>query len=118
MEFHQLRYVCAIAETGSFSRAAERCHVAQPSLSQQVLKLEEDLGAKLFDRLGRSVRLTEAGRAFLPHARSILHQMEAARAGIEDQAHRRSRQRGRRRHSHHCAVSYPALHRRLRKKIS
>lgn len=84
MEFHQLRYVCAIAETGSFSRAAERCHVAQPSLSQQVLKLEEDLGSRLFDRLGRSVRLTEAGRAFLPHARSILHQMEAARTGVED----------------------------------
>jgi LysR family hydrogen peroxide-inducible transcriptional activator len=82
MEFHQLRYVCAIAETGSFSRAAERCHVAQPSLSQQVLKLEEDLGAKLFDRLGRSVRLTEAGRAFLPHARSILHQMDAARTDV------------------------------------
>lgn len=84
MEFNQLRYVCAIAETGSFSRAAEHCHVAQPSLSQQVLKLEEDLGAKLFDRLGRSIRLTEAGRAFLPHARSILHQMEAARTGVED----------------------------------
>jgi LysR family hydrogen peroxide-inducible transcriptional activator len=84
MEFHQLRYVCAIADTGSFSRAAERCHVAQPSLSQQVQKLEEDLGAKLFDRLGRSVRLTEAGRAFLPHARSILQQMEAARSGVED----------------------------------
>ncbi len=63
MEFHQLRYVCAIEETGSFSRAAERCQIAQPSLSQQVLKLEEDLGIKLFDRLGRSVRLTEAGRA-------------------------------------------------------
>jgi len=84
MEFHQLRYVCAIADTGSFSRAAERCHVAQPSLSQQVLKLEEDLGSRLFDRLGRSIRLTEAGRAFLPHARSILQQMEAARTGVED----------------------------------
>jgi LysR family transcriptional regulator, hydrogen peroxide-inducible genes activator len=84
MEFHQLRYVCAIAETGSFSRAAERCQVAQPSLSQQVLKLEEDLGAKLFDRLGRSVRLTEAGRAFLPHARSILSQMETARSSVTD----------------------------------
>ena len=83
MEFNQLRYVCAIAETGSFSRAAEHCHVTQPSLSQQVLKLEEDLGAKLFDRLGRSVRLTEAGRAFLPHARAILHQIEAARTGVE-----------------------------------
>src|SRR5271170_3912474 len=84
MEFQQLKYVCAIADTCSFSRAAERCHVAQPSLSQQVLKLEEDLGSRLFDRLGRSVRLTEAGRAFLPHARSILQQMEAARTGVED----------------------------------
>jgi LysR family hydrogen peroxide-inducible transcriptional activator len=84
MEFHQLRYVCAIAETGSFSRAAERCQIAQPSLSQQVLKLEKDLGAKLFDRLGRSVRLTEAGRAFVPHARSILEQMDAARLSVAD----------------------------------
>jgi LysR family hydrogen peroxide-inducible transcriptional activator len=84
MEFHQLRYVCAIAETGSFSRAAERCQVAQPSLSQQVLKLEEDLGAKLFDRLGRSIRLTEAGRAFLPHARSILHHVESARSSVAE----------------------------------
>ena len=84
MEFHQLRYVCAIAETGSFSRAAERCQIAQPSLSQQVLKLEEDLGTRLFDRLGRSVRLTEAGRAFLPHARSILSQMETARSSVTD----------------------------------
>jgi LysR family transcriptional regulator, hydrogen peroxide-inducible genes activator len=84
MEIHQLRYVCAIGETGSFTRAAERCQVAQPSLSQQVLKLEKDLGAKLFDRLGRSIRLTEAGRAFLPHARSILQQMEAARSSVAD----------------------------------
>jgi len=84
MEFHQLRYVCAIAETGSFSRAAERCQIAQPSLSQQVLKLEEDLGTRLFDRLGRSVRLTEAGRAFLPHARSILSQMGTARSSVTD----------------------------------
>jgi LysR family transcriptional regulator, hydrogen peroxide-inducible genes activator len=84
MEFHQLRYVCAIAETGSFSRAAEHCQIAQPSLSQQVLKLEEDLGARLFDRLGRSVRLTEVGRAFIPHARSILEQMEAARSSVSD----------------------------------
>src|ERR1700760_1995796 len=86
MEIHQLRYVCAIAETGSFSRAAERCQIAQPSLSQQVLKLEKDLGAKLFDRLGRSVGLTEAGRAFLPHARAILHQMEEARSSVATQS--------------------------------
>jgi len=84
MEFHQLRYVCAIADTGSFSRAAERCQIAQPSLSQQVLKLEKDLGAKLFDRLGRSVRPTEAGRAFLPYARSILSQRETARSSVAD----------------------------------
>jgi LysR family hydrogen peroxide-inducible transcriptional activator len=85
MEFHQLRYVCAIADTGNFSRAAERCQVAQPSLSQQVLKLEEELGTKLFDRLGRSIRLTEAGRAFIPRARTILEQMEAARSSAADQ---------------------------------
>lgn len=84
MELHQLRYVCAIAETNSFSRAAERCRIAQPSLSQQVLKLEEELGAKLFDRLGRSIRLTEAGRAFLPHARSILNQLDIARSSVAD----------------------------------
>src|SRR5580692_921044 len=85
MEVHQLRYVCAIADTGNFSRAAERCKIAQPSLSQQVLKLEEELGTKLFDRLGRSIRLTEAGRAFIPRARTILEQMEAARSTAADQ---------------------------------
>jgi LysR family transcriptional regulator, hydrogen peroxide-inducible genes activator len=84
MEFHQLRYVCAVADTGNFSRAAERCQIAQPSLSQQILKLEEDLGAKLFDRLGRSVRVTDAGRAFIPYARAILEQMEAARSSVSD----------------------------------
>ncbi len=82
MEIQQLRYVCAVADTGNFSRAAERCQVAQPSLSQQILKLEEDLGAKLFDRLGRSVRITEAGRAFIPRARAILEQMDEARSSV------------------------------------
>src|SRR3984885_990874 len=84
MEVHQLRYVCAIADTGNFSRAAERCKVAQPSLSQQVQKLEDDLGVKLFDRLGRSIRLTEAGRAFIPRARAILEQMDAPRTSAAD----------------------------------
>ena len=82
MELHQLRYACAVAETGSFSRAAERCQIAQPSLSQQVLKLEQDLGTKLFDRMGRGIRITEAGRAFLPHARGVLDQVEIARASV------------------------------------
>ena len=82
MELHQLRYACAVAETGSFSCAAERCQITQPSLSQQVLKLEEELGAKLFDRLGRGIRLTESRRAFLPDARTILHQVDVARASV------------------------------------
>jgi LysR family hydrogen peroxide-inducible transcriptional activator len=83
MEFHQLRYLCAIVDTGSFSRAAERCHVAQPSLSQQISKLEDEMGARLFDRLGRSVRLTDAGRTFLPHARAVLHETELGRSEVD-----------------------------------
>jgi len=78
MELHQLRYFCAVAETGSFSRAAEQSHVSQPSLSQQILKLEDELGARLFDRLGRSVRPTELGKTFLPRARAVLRELEAA----------------------------------------
>jgi LysR family hydrogen peroxide-inducible transcriptional activator len=84
MELHQLRYFCAIAETGSFSRAAQQSHVSQPSLSQQILKLENELGARLFDRLGRTVRLTELGSAFLPRARAVLRDVEAARSDIAE----------------------------------
>ena len=84
MELHQLRYFCAVAETGSFSRAAEHSHVSQPSLSQQILKLEGELGARLFDRLGRSVRLTDAGKTFLPRARAVLRELEAARGDITE----------------------------------
>ena len=79
MELHQLRYFCAVADNGSFSRAAEKCHVSQPSLSQQVQKLESELGGRLFDRLGRSVRLTDLGEAFLPRARSVLHELSSAK---------------------------------------
>ena len=82
MELHQLRYFCAVAETGSFSRAAEQSHVAQPSLSQQILKLEDELGARLFDRLGRSVRLTDVGKTFLPRARAVLRDLEAAKGEV------------------------------------
>jgi LysR family transcriptional regulator, hydrogen peroxide-inducible genes activator len=82
MELHQLRYFCAVAATGSFSRAAEHSHVAQPSLSQQILKLEDELGARLFDRLGRSVRLTDVGKAFLPRARAVLRELEAAKGDV------------------------------------
>lgn len=64
MELHQLRYFVAVAETGSFTRAASREGVTQPTLSEQVIKLEKALGKRLFDRLGRSVVLTDQiGRA-------------------------------------------------------
>jgi LysR family hydrogen peroxide-inducible transcriptional activator len=82
MELHQLRYFCAVAETGSFSRAAEHSHVSQPSLSQQILKLEAELSVRLFDRLGRSVRLTEVGKTFLPRAHAVLRELEAARGDV------------------------------------
>lgn len=79
MEIHQLRYFCAVANTGNFTRAAEREYIAQPSLSQQIQKLEEELGAKLFDRLGREVRLTEIGKSFLSRAQVILKQISDAK---------------------------------------
>jgi LysR family hydrogen peroxide-inducible transcriptional activator len=82
MELHQFRYFCAVVDTGSFSRAAEQSHVSQPSLSQQILKLEDELGARLFDRLGRSVRLTALGATFLPRARAVLAELEAVRGEI------------------------------------
>ncbi|HKT46542.1 MAG TPA: LysR substrate-binding domain-containing protein [Candidatus Acidoferrales bacterium] len=85
MELHQLRYFCAVVETSSFSRAAEQCHVAQPSLSQQILKLEDELGVRLFDRLGRTVRLTNSGKTFLPRARTVLRELEAARGDVAEQ---------------------------------
>lgn len=78
MELQQLRYFVAVAEQGGFSRAAEHCRVAQPSLSQQIRKLEEELGARLFDRMGRRVALTDAGRALLPRARRILAEVRDA----------------------------------------
>lgn len=84
MEIHQLRYVLAIADQGNFTRAAEVVHVAQPSLSQQVSKLEEELGHKLFHRLGRRAVPTEAGTAFIERARRILLEVENATKEIMD----------------------------------
>jgi len=75
MEIHQLNYFVAVAETGSFSRAAEKCLVTQPSLSQQIIKLEQELGGPLFDRLHRRVVLTDGGRLLLPRANAILSEL-------------------------------------------
>jgi len=84
MEIHQLRYFVAVAEEGSFSRAAARVRVAQPSLSQQIRKLEAEVGQPLFDRLPRSVVLTEAGRCLIDYARQILASIGDARRCIDE----------------------------------
>ncbi|MEV4171322.1 LysR family transcriptional regulator [Nonomuraea sp. NPDC049709] len=82
MELQQLRYVIAVAETSNFTRAAERCRVVQSALSHQIAGLERELGARLFERTSRRVRLTPAGEAFLPAARECLEAADRARAEV------------------------------------
>src|SRR5919198_977290 len=82
MEMRQLEYVVAVAEEGTFTRAAARVHVAQPAISQQIAQLERELGERLFDRAERRVRLTPAGEAFLPHARATLAAVRAGRDAV------------------------------------
>jgi LysR family hydrogen peroxide-inducible transcriptional activator len=84
MELHQLRYFLAVARTKHFSRAAEQCHVAQPSLSQQIMKLEGELGEKLFERTKREVALTPAGDLLMAHAERVLAEVELAREGVRE----------------------------------
>lgn len=84
MEFHQLRYFVAAAETGSMSKAAEREHVSQPALSRQVAQLERRLGVTLFDRVKKRIVLNDAGRAFLPRARRLLCDAETAAQQLQE----------------------------------
>lgn len=84
MELHQLRYLIAVAETGNFTRAAERVNVTQPSLSQQIINLEKELGHKLFHRLGRRAVPTEAGIALLTRARRVLLELDDAAKELSD----------------------------------
>ncbi|MBY8867106.1 MULTISPECIES: LysR family transcriptional regulator [Streptomyces] len=79
MQFQQLQYFVAVAETRHFTRAAELVHVAQPSLSQQIKALERELGADLFLRARGNITLTDAGEALLPLARRILADADTAR---------------------------------------
>lgn len=84
IDLYLLRYFLAVVETGSFTRAAERVFVTQPTLSSGIKKLEAELGTTLFDRSSKRVFLTDAGIRFLPRAKAILHEcnlaMEAVRA--------------------------------------
>jgi len=89
MELRHLKYFIAVAEELHFGRAAERLHVAQPAVSDQIRKLENELGVRLLNRNPRRVSLTDAGTALLREARPVLHQAEVARVAARN-AHDRS----------------------------
>jgi DNA-binding transcriptional LysR family regulator len=82
-ELYQLRYFLAVVETGSFTKAAKRVRVSQPTLSAGVQKLEAALGVALFDRSSRRVFLTSAGTRFVDHARAILSEVQRAQSDLE-----------------------------------
>ena len=78
MDTQALTAFLAVAESGSFSTAAERLFLTQPAVSKRIAQLEQQLGTRLFDRVGRRIRLTEAGEALLPRARQGLLDLEDA----------------------------------------
>ena len=78
MELRHLRYFIAVAEEGSFTKAAQRLFISQPPLTKQIQNLEEELGVTLFDRSTRNVHLTPAGKAFLPKAKTTIYESEEA----------------------------------------
>ena len=84
MELRQLRYLVVLAEERQFTRAAHRLQIAQPGLSQQIAKLEADLGVMLVDRTTRRIALTEAGDRLVTHARRIIAAVDGARAEMDD----------------------------------
>ncbi|WP_320670105.1 LysR family transcriptional regulator [Patulibacter defluvii] len=86
MEVRQLRYFATLAEELHFTRAAARLHIAQPALSQQIRRLEDAVGVALVDRSTHRVALTAAGQALLARARTVLAEVDAARAELADLA--------------------------------
>lgn len=86
MEIQQLRYIVALSQTLNFRKASERVHVTQPTLSQQIKKLEEELGKPLFERNARNVRLTPEGEIFIPYAMRILKEMKSGLESVQDES--------------------------------
>ncbi|MEM9256242.1 MAG: LysR family transcriptional regulator [Pseudomonadota bacterium] len=86
MDLQNLKAFVLVAETGSFSEAADKLHLTQPAISKRIAQLEEQLGAPLFDRIGRTVGMTEAGRALLPHARRVQLELQQAEQSVRDLA--------------------------------
>ncbi|WP_328910031.1 LysR substrate-binding domain-containing protein [Streptomyces sp. NBC_00234] len=84
MELRQLTYFLAVAEEANFTRAAERVHISQPGISAQIRQLENDLGATLIDRSGRSAGLTAVGEVAADHARAVLAAVEALRRAVDE----------------------------------
>ncbi|WP_371790645.1 transcriptional regulator CynR [Streptomyces sp. NBC_01471] len=84
LELRHLRYLLAVAEHGSFTRAAEELRISQPTLSQQIKQLERGVGVQLLDRTGRAVRLTDAGEAYEHYARRALRDLAAAGRAVAD----------------------------------
>ncbi len=85
MELRHLLYFEAVARHQHVGHAAQELHIAQPSLSKQIHDLENELGTLLFDRVGRGIEITDAGRVLLPYARRILNEVVLAREAIEQQ---------------------------------
>tara|TARA_R110001599_G_scaffold353870_1_gene601270 strand:+ start:55977 stop:56870 length:894 start_codon:yes stop_codon:yes gene_type:complete len=86
MDTQNLKAFVLVAESGSFSLAAEKLHLTQPAVSKRIALLEEQLDSHLFDRIGRNITLTEAGRALLPHARAVQQELAAAQQSVRDLA--------------------------------
>ena len=92
MELRHLRYFVSVAQQGSFTKAAEKMFTAQPSLSQQIKDLEEEVGVLLFDRSSKKIRLTNEGEAFLPHALSALESAQLAMSAARQVAYNKNNQ--------------------------
>ncbi|RLA48685.1 MAG: LysR family transcriptional regulator [Gammaproteobacteria bacterium] len=86
MDTQNLKAFLLVAETGSFSRAAEQLHLTQPAVSKRIAQLEQHLDSALFDRIGHNIRMTEAGQTLLPHAKAVQQALQGAEQSVRDLA--------------------------------